>query len=41
MLGYLTPIIDLQPRKGCFEIQDQAGKTYVSLLVSHQNVKVH
>lgn len=25
---------DLQPRKGCFEIQDQTGKTYVSLIVS-------
>ena len=27
-------IVAVQPRKGCFEIQDQTGKMYVSLLVS-------
>lgn len=28
------PLLLLQPRKGCFEIQDQTGKTYVSLTAS-------
>lgn len=30
----LNPVCHMQPRKGSFEIQDQTGKIYVSLLVS-------
>lgn len=33
-LSYNSSYLNLQPRKGCFEIQDHSGKTYVSLLVS-------